>query len=366
MSIRDRQTLREWLTQYLRAESVARAGDPGPVLLRRLSNAEYTYTLRDLTGVPLDPAREFPVDSAAGEGFTNTGSALVMSPALLTKYFDAAKGVAAHAVPLPEGIWFSPATTRRDWTEEVLEKIRKLYSEFTDAGGGTRVNLQGIVFGTNAGGRLPLERYLAATLAERDAWRKGAITVDAVARERKLSPKYLGLLWSTLNGTDPSLLLDDIRIRWKTAKLTDVHAIAEDIGRWQSGLWKFNSVGHIGKVGGPTSWMAPVSPLLTRQDFRLPVSASEDGKDVTLYLVADDAGDGFGARLGHLGTPQTGCARDARPVAPRPARGGAGTRSASRAGVCRCGEEPRGRARGDRGEGQVRSHRASTKTRRAT
>ena len=34
------------------------AGDPGRVVLRRLSNAEYTYTLRDLTGVEsLDPAR---------------------------------------------------------------------------------------------------------------------------------------------------------------------------------------------------------------------------------------------------------------------------------------------------------------------
>ena len=44
---------------------------------------------------------------------------------------------------------------------------------------------------------------------------------------------------------------------------------AEEIARWQSRLWKFNSVGHIGKVGGPKSWMEPVSPLLTRQDFRL-------------------------------------------------------------------------------------------------
>jgi hypothetical protein len=35
------------------------------VLLRRLSNSDYTYTVRDLTGVDsLDPLREFPVDSA--------------------------------------------------------------------------------------------------------------------------------------------------------------------------------------------------------------------------------------------------------------------------------------------------------------
>src|SRR4051794_30941286 len=69
----ERIALRSWLARYLKAEALAGAGDPGPVTLRRLSNAQYTYTLRDLTGVPLDPAREFPVDGAAGEGFTNTG-----------------------------------------------------------------------------------------------------------------------------------------------------------------------------------------------------------------------------------------------------------------------------------------------------
>ena len=74
-----------WLRGTLNDLALERAGDPGPVVMRRLSNAEYTYTVRDLTGVELlDPAREFPVDGAAGEGFTNTGQALVMSPTLLT------------------------------------------------------------------------------------------------------------------------------------------------------------------------------------------------------------------------------------------------------------------------------------------
>ncbi|MDP7276469.1 MAG: DUF1587 domain-containing protein, partial [Planctomycetaceae bacterium] len=66
---RQRKTLRGWVERYLHAEALANAGDPGPVVLRRLNNAEYTYTVRDLTGVPLDPAREFPSEGAAGEGF---------------------------------------------------------------------------------------------------------------------------------------------------------------------------------------------------------------------------------------------------------------------------------------------------------
>src|SRR5207244_657102 len=66
-SAADRTQLQTWVRNYLKIEARARAGDPGPVVLRRLSNAEYTYTIRDLTGVDsLTPAREFPVDGAAG------------------------------------------------------------------------------------------------------------------------------------------------------------------------------------------------------------------------------------------------------------------------------------------------------------
>ena len=96
--------LRKWVRSVLDADAKANAGDPGPVVLRRLNNAEFTYTVQDLTGVPLEPAREFPVDSAAGEGFTNVGNALVMSPALVQKYLDAGKDIASHAMLLPHGI----------------------------------------------------------------------------------------------------------------------------------------------------------------------------------------------------------------------------------------------------------------------
>ena len=54
-----------------------------------------------------------PVDSAAGEGFTNVGNALVMSPALVQKYLDAGKDIASRAMLLPHGIEFSPKTTSR-------------------------------------------------------------------------------------------------------------------------------------------------------------------------------------------------------------------------------------------------------------
>src|SRR5260221_10973434 len=70
----EKERISIWVRAVLDEIARSRAGDPGPVLLRRLSNAEYTYTVQDLTGVDsLQPAREFPIDGAAGEGFMNTG-----------------------------------------------------------------------------------------------------------------------------------------------------------------------------------------------------------------------------------------------------------------------------------------------------
>jgi hypothetical protein len=289
----ERTRLRKWVRGYLIVEANARSGDPGPVVLRRLSNAEYTYSLRDLTGLEsLQPAREFPVDGAAGEGFTNTGNALVMSPALLTKYLDAAKEVANHAVPLPDGIRFSPYITRRDWTTEILSQIRDFYQQFTDPRGGDQVNLQGIVFNTNEGGRLPVEKYLAATLGERESLVAKRKTIKAVARERGLNAKYLGTLWESLMSSERSLLLDRFRARWRTAKPGDAAAIAADIAAWQRTLWRFTTVGHIGKVGGPRRWLEPVNSLVARQEVRFKVPTAPDGTMVTLALIAADAGDG--------------------------------------------------------------------------
>jgi hypothetical protein len=307
-SAEQRKQLRGWVERYLHAEALANAGDPGPVVLRRLSNAEYTYTIRDLTGVDLNPAREFPTDGAAGEGFTNAGNALVMSPALLTKYFDAGREIAQHALLLPDGFRFSPSTSRSDWTNEVLTRIRALYREHSDTGGASQVNLQGIVFNTNDGGRLPVERYLAAAFdvaaelgiapaVPHSAASMSGPGVDraiaAVTKKTGLNAKYLGILWATLNDRTPSLSLDAIRAKWRAAKPEDIASLAAEINQWQKALWRFTSVGHIGKVGGPKAWQEPVNPLVAAQVVRVKLSAPATGqKDVTLYLVASDAGDG--------------------------------------------------------------------------
>ena len=313
-----RQELLDWVERYLRAEALASAGDPGPVVLRRLNNAEYTYTIRDLTGVDLNPVREFPADSAAGEGFTNAGGALVMSPALFAKYLDAGKEIARHAVLLPDGFRFSSHRTRRDWTDEILAQIRELYGEFTDSadlGVGSDVGNLKVHGDTRIGlaGRLPLREYFAATLASREALPADGQEWEALAQERGLSAKYLDLFWSSLSASQPSLLLDELRSRWRAAQPQEAAALAAHVSAWQKGLWTFGPVGLIGRKGGPTRWMEPADPLVTSQHLRFiieelgidlekekgsqkevekPKGAAKPKEPVVFSLVVGDAGDG--------------------------------------------------------------------------
>ncbi|WP_395716670.1 DUF1592 domain-containing protein [Prosthecobacter sp.] len=272
LSAAEKKQLTDWVRGTLDQIALANAGDPGPVVLRRLSNMEYTYTLRDLTGVEsLDPAREFPVDGAAGEGFTNAGAALVMSPALLTKYLDAAKEVAAHAVFTPHGMRWSASTSSQDWTDEVLARIRGIYAKHTTSGEASQTVAQGIKLDTGTGGgRLPLAKYLDAL--------QGRGNAD------DLSPKYLQILREALTSTKPSVLLDPLRAKFREKKLT-----AADIEPWQQVLWRFANVGHIGKENGPKAWQEPVTPLVPKHEMRVKLASTSD---VTLYLTTTDAGDG--------------------------------------------------------------------------
>lgn len=69
--------------------------DPGPLLIRRLSLAEYDNTIRDLLGVQYDAAAAvgMPDESSSGNSFGNLSAALDIAPALMDKYFAAADGV---------------------------------------------------------------------------------------------------------------------------------------------------------------------------------------------------------------------------------------------------------------------------------
>src|SRR5438128_5404445 len=89
-------------SEFARADRLI-APDPGRVTARRLNRNEYNNTVRDLLGVDLRPADDFPQDDS-GYGFDNIGDVLSLSPVLMEKYLAAAEQVARAAVFGPEPI----------------------------------------------------------------------------------------------------------------------------------------------------------------------------------------------------------------------------------------------------------------------
>jgi hypothetical protein len=124
-----RRQITDWISAFRQQEARKHSGDPGTVLAHRLSNSEYNYTIRDLTGADIRPAREFPVDPANPAGFDNSGESLAMSPALMNKYLQAAREVADHMVLTPGGIAFAPhpALAETDRDKYCVTRIIDLY-----------------------------------------------------------------------------------------------------------------------------------------------------------------------------------------------------------------------------------------------
>lgn len=97
----ERAALVAWIEEdYMAARCAGRTGT-GPVVIRRLNRQEYDHTIRDLLGVDLDLAREFPADDSSF-GFDNIGSALNISPVHVEKFLDAAERALDAAIRLPE------------------------------------------------------------------------------------------------------------------------------------------------------------------------------------------------------------------------------------------------------------------------
>jgi hypothetical protein len=175
-----RRQVIEWISAVRKNEARRRAGDPGPVAARRLSNAEYNYTIRDLTGVDLRPAHEFPVDPANQAGFDNSGESLTISPSLMSKYLEAARRVADHLVLKPDGFAFAPHPMLVE-TDREKYPIRRI-ADFYD--------------------RQPTDfaDYFEA------AWRykyrialgRASATLADIAAQSHVSPRYLSTIWRTL------------------------------------------------------------------------------------------------------------------------------------------------------------------------
>jgi hypothetical protein len=194
----ERAAVIAWIRDLSDREARRTAGDPGTVLARRLSNAEFDYTIRDLTGVDVRPTREFPVDPANEAGFDNSGESLTMSPALLKKYLAATRLVADHVVLKSDGFVFAPypaiADTDRD--HYCVARIIDFYERHP-------VNYAD---------------YFLAAWRYRHRGQLGRPDADLgrFAAEAGLSAKYLTLVWSALTDAGPDAgPLAAVRQRWR-------------------------------------------------------------------------------------------------------------------------------------------------------
>ncbi|MDE0816223.1 MAG: DUF1592 domain-containing protein [Pirellulaceae bacterium] len=274
----------DWTASFLTNEAKIHAGDPGPVVLRRLNNSEYTYTMRDLTSVlTLNPTRQFPVDGAAGEGFTNTGDALSMSANLVRKYLDSAAEIATHAVFTPRGMRFSEKTTRRDVVDEMMGEIRGFYQQHSHAKKSATFEEQSYLY---AG------PYIHAIVNYRQAIREGEMTIGAVASQCELSSKYLQTLWDLCERPiRHTFLLRQLAERINAATPETIDLVIADVESWQKSLWKLNIVGHIGRSGAPAAWQQPTNPIVRTVHLAQEIPADQKD-DVVAWLKTRVAGDG--------------------------------------------------------------------------
>lgn len=178
----ERDAFLAWITGFRKYHAARNAGEPGEVLARRLSAAEYDRTIRDLTGIDIRPAREFPVDPANEAGFDNSGESLMMTPSLLRKYLAAARTVSEHLLLTPDGLEFAPhpVVTDTDRDKFCVRRIVDFYErQNTDTAD-----------------------YFYAAWRLRGEPEADAERLASVAEDDGLSPKYLRTIRDLLAGGD--------------------------------------------------------------------------------------------------------------------------------------------------------------------
>jgi Protein of unknown function (DUF1592)/Protein of unknown function (DUF1588)/Protein of unknown function (DUF1587)/Protein of unknown function (DUF1585)/Protein of unknown function (DUF1595)/Planctomycete cytochrome C len=228
----ERRAIIEWIQSFRDDEADRHSGDPGTVLARRLSNTEFDYSIRDLTGINIQPSRDFPVDPANEEGFDNSGESLTMSPALVKKYLAAARRVADHLVLTPSGFTFAPdaAVTETDRDKFCVQQIVSFYqlhevdySDYFFAAwkyqhrknlGKPDASLTDI-----AQDFLKTKKRVPVLGASQPAVREPMLPSGFSIVKSHLSPKYLATVWSALTEPEGMGPLAELQDEWR--KLPD-------------------------------------------------------------------------------------------------------------------------------------------------
>ena len=194
-----------------RIDAVARdqAGDPGRIVMRRLTSAEYAYAIRDLTGLDLPLERTLVGDAVGGEGFTNVGEVQFIEDAILERYLEAAKIVAAHAVIGAGPLEFFQHPGKTGLELSAIDRIQKI------------CRAHGFRTGAAEGGEpYGLHRYPRAFFV---AWRfhhrhklglEDASLAD-LADEEGLAVRFVQHILNVVNQPAPSFPTSEIVAAWR-------------------------------------------------------------------------------------------------------------------------------------------------------
>jgi len=205
----EKELITKWLSGSLEAAARENAGDPGPVTVRRLTNAEYDNTVRALTGIDFGLAKEFLPDGGGGEGFSNVGDVLFVSPQQIDKYLAAARKLTEHAAILPgRGIMFQETRVGLRGPLQLKDQAEQaLY----------------IWYQKMAEPHIPKDGedmregdYMTACWKFKHGEKTGATSLEQLAKENNLSAAFLANWWETLNGDKiKSRFLDLTRVAWR-------------------------------------------------------------------------------------------------------------------------------------------------------
>lgn len=303
-------------TTFLRVDCTL-PKDPGRVTLRRLNRAEYNCTIRDLCGVQMTPADDFPADDV-GYGFDNIGDVLSIQPVLLEKYLAAAERVLEQAVPNPVRV----ESTKQNFRPQTLQTVpRSAKIREKDARGRE-------IF------RIELKEDASAFIDKFNFPADGEYLVRVRAWGKKAGPDYPAMSIRFDNREQKSFTVDtdkekrqeyEFRQRIKAGERKISVAIANPFKDPQSGDERTLGVEVIeieGPIGGserpmPESFkrIITVRPKdennagerkaaattvirdFARRAYRRPVQQSEVDRLVRLYVSADAKGEPFSSAI---------------------------------------------------------------------
>lgn len=206
---RERRAIVEAIRGELRSFIRNNAGDPGPVMMRRLTSAEYAYTIEDLTGLDLSLQGSFINDAVGGEGFTNVGRVQFMQDSALERYLEAAKKVASHAVigSGPLQFFHDPGQTGLELS--AIRRIQQIYRRHGfRAGAGEGAEPFGL-------DKYPTAFYVAWQYRHRQALGLGGKSLRQLAEAEGLSVRFVRHIWTVLNDPRAPFPISAIQSHWQ-------------------------------------------------------------------------------------------------------------------------------------------------------